>query len=135
MKGSTRVDTIITQQGILDFYSNIAKMSREKRPNLIYTDMVDVEGDMLPYNPRNYNDILNLVDEDLGIHEWEDKLALVVNQPYLIKYKTKRGHAPWYEVIKPDYEVDSHRYYKVDRFIKKFDTLKAAREFIYGGNK
>ena len=131
MKGQRRIDTIVTQQGILDFYSNIAKMAKEKKPNLIYQDMVDIEGDMLPYNPRRYSDIPNLVDDDLPYDEWTDKLANVTSKPYLLKYKTKKGSPPWYEVVHPDYEVEEHRYYKVDRIIEKFDTIEEAREYIY----
>jgi hypothetical protein len=135
MKGSTRIDTIVTQQGILDFYSNIAKMAREGKPNLIYQDMKDIEGNLLPYNPRMYSDIPNLVDDELPFEEWKEKLANVTSKPYVIKYKTKRGYSPWYEVIQPDYEVEEHRYYRVDRFIEKFTTLADAREFVYRRNK
>lgn len=131
MQGNNKIDTVVTQQGILDYYSNIAKMAREGKPNLIYQDMIDVEGEMLPYNPRKYNDILNLVDVDLPFAEWKEKLAIVVGQPYLIKHKTKRGHNPWYEVTHPDYVVEEHRYYRKDIVIKKFEMLRSARRFIY----
>lgn len=135
MKGKHRIDTIVTQKGILDYFQNISRMAREGKPNLIYQDMVDIEGNMLPYNPRKYNDILNLVDVDLSMDEWTEKLAIVANQPYQIKYKTKRGHTPWYEVTHPDYVVEEHRYYRQDKMIKKFEMLKSARRFIYEGGK
>ena len=90
MKGKHRIDTIVTQQGILDYFSNIAKMAKEKKPNLIYQDMVDIEGDMMPYNPRNYSDINNLVSDDLPYDEWAEKLKLVCAQEYQIKLKKKK---------------------------------------------
>ena len=135
MKGKHRIDTIVTQQGILDYFQNISKMAREGNPNMIYQDMVDIEGNMLPFDARKYNDILNLVDSNLPMDEWKEKLAIVTKQPYQIKYKTKRGHNPWYEVIHPDYVVEEHRYYRQDKVIKKFEMLRSARRFIYEGGK
>lgn len=132
MKGGLRVETVVTQQGILDYYSNIVKMARERKPNLIYQADVDIQGDMLPYNPRKYNDLINLVDDDLPFGEWLAKVQLVCKQDYLIKYRTKRGKEPWYEVIHPTYFVEGHRYYKEEKLIKEFTSLNSARKFIYG---
>ena len=75
------------------------------------------------------------MDSDLPIEEWKEKLAIVTQQPYQIKYKTKRGQTPWYEIIYPDYVVEEHRYYRQDKIIKKFNTINSARSFIYEGGK
>ena len=133
MKGNNRIDTIVTQQGILDYYSNIARMAREKNPALIYQAMVDIHDDLLPYNPRNYSDIPTMVDDSLPYEEWLEKLAFVCKQDKIIKLKTKNREKHYY-IMHPDYEVEGHRYWKVDREITKFDTLEQARRYLYEGS-
>lgn len=125
MKGDIRYDTVVTQQGILDFYSNIAKMARERSPGLIYEDMVDIYGDLLPYNPRNYSDINSLVSDNQSFDDWEAQVKQACSQEYLIKLRKKK-----YVVVHPTYEVTTFKYIKVEKEIKTFETLQAARKFV-----
>ena len=124
-KGNARYETIVTQQGILDFYSNIDRMAKEKNPGLIYQDMTDIHGDMLPYNPRDYSDINMLVSDDLSFDQWIEEVRQVCGQSYQIKLKKKK-----YVVVEPGYEVESFKYVKSDKEIKTFETLAAARKFV-----
>jgi len=131
MLGTERVNTEVTQDGILEYYHNIDQMARQKNHQLIYQDMTDLYGNVMPFNPRNYNDILNLVDEDLPFDQWVSRIEQVCKQPYLIKYRTKRNTPPWYEVIRPNYHVESYKHYKEDELIQSFESLDAARKFVY----
>ena len=111
-----RVYTLVTTEGIDEYYKLIIDMYEENNLNMAKLSRKDMFGNFMYYDPNEYDEYLIMAPpEDYcnKVDLWCDRLGVLINQPYMIRRRSKR-----YEVTKGG-DVE-----------KIFDTKEEAIEFI-----
>lgn len=120
--------TIVTQQGILDYYSLIAEMAQTKTLVRVLQTRKDILGERMKYDPNDYCDLDLLVDPNHKFEDWAKRVEIACDQPYLIKYA--KTH---YEIAHTHWVRQGPSYKKQADIIDQFETLEEARTYIFGG--
>jgi hypothetical protein len=83
-----RVKTLITWQGILDYYTAVVEMYTSKSVGWLRLSEIGATGDSIPWNPNEYNEFTNTVTVTDG---WEVFLAQLKKASSIPRFIKKSG--------------------------------------------
>jgi hypothetical protein len=120
------VETLITWDGILNFYRLIADMYDTKQVGITKIAMVDAFGNDSPFDYNIYNDFTNMVPIDQGWDKFVEYSKLMSSSNRQIKYSRKRY------IVSEIAQASGPLYKAEGALIGTATNLKAARELMYG---
>lgn len=121
------VETLITWQGILDYYTLIAEMAETKQTGLTTISEREADGSPTTFDYNQFNDFTNMVPISGGWDVFTAHCELMVNTTKFIKYSRKL-----YRVFDTPIAKGPH-YIATGVALSTHKTLKEAREAVYGG--
>lgn len=126
------VKTIITLEGILDYYRIIGEMVDRQEIVSLRNSSCDAVGKSLPYDLNDYMDFPLAVSCGQSFKDWVQEAESYCKVPaeYSIKYKTKKGSG-WYEVHYTTYKLQGNTLYTVVEDVSRFQGLEEARKYLH----
>jgi hypothetical protein len=121
------VETVISWDGILNFYRLVIEMYEQKEVGATKMASVDAVGEEMPFDFNLYNDFTNMVPVNNGWAEFEKYCKLVNCTPRLIKYSRKK-----YLVIETEIDTIDGRHYTAEgKNLGSFNALNEARDAMF----
>lgn len=117
------IDTLITVEGIEDYYRAIIESAKQKDISWMRMANYDIHGVELNFDLNAYDDLCLLVNPNTSFDNWLAGVERACKQTRYIKAK-KVNKALKYRV----YDISS------PKIVDEFDTVEEAREFIFGGD-
>jgi hypothetical protein len=119
------LETIITWQGILDYYGLIVEMYEDKKVGMTTMSDRDADGNQNPFDYNIYNDFTNMVPTTGGWEVFVKYAALMATSTKFIKFKAKKYYL--YEI-----PLLAGPYYTAQGIeLGTYSTLTAARAAMY----
>ena len=120
------IETLITWQGILDYYQLIVEMYETQQIGLTHISDKEADGSDTTFDFNQYNDFTNMVPITGGWDTYIEYCDKMATSPRFIKYARKK-----YRVYERP-ELKGPHYIAGGVEISTHDTLTAARRAVYG---
>ena len=90
-----RMDTLVTAQGIEEFYQLMLDVMDSKNLNTVKKSMVDIYGKAMTYDPNAYDELRLTTDMNNGWSKWVEDLEWVNRNNFIINTRKVNKRPTW----------------------------------------